>query len=221
VIKNPRLLIHALIGLIVGTLLASAIQAGENILRYLVQPVWLEGAALLALLVAGAALGGLIIGGSIGFAIRFGLKREGHGRCLVIWPMVAGFAIAYMLDPYFLAAMGWRGPVMLEGLARGLALVPAIIALVWAAHRLDRLPLRALFLVVVAMIGAAVIHGGMERFSLIPILGGDLDLALLSPIHSLVFLRGMLFLLIAYRFIGIVIARLFPTDAIVCETKEP
>ena len=110
---------------------------------------------------------------------------------MAFWPL--GLAWAFLLDPYYLAELGWRTPILFETQMRGLSLLLPALGLAYALKRAGRVQ-GAFWLFAVAAILA---HALLPRFALVPVLGGDLDLAAMTPVHVLVFARGLLFLIIA------------------------
>ncbi|GEQ98073.1 hypothetical protein JCM17844_17100 [Iodidimonas gelatinilytica] len=187
-IRPYKLVGFGLLGLLLGSTVAAGLQIGFNSLRYLVQPQWLVGTnAWLLLLFVGVG-GALAIGGGVGCLLRLADKNRIHPLAIIF-----GLALGYGLDPYYLAELGWRDPAMMQGSMRALSvLIPAF------GFALGLRLKGSMLMVFTGFVSlAALLHALMPRFAGIPILGGDLDLAILSPIHIFVFLRGMFFFLLA------------------------
>ncbi len=183
-----RFLLFALIGLLVGIALAAAVQIGANVVRYLVQPLWLDGAMNRLLLLMTGIVAALFMGMAFGFFNGQTLKDSG-----IFAPVALATAAGYLLDPYYLAELGWRTPVLFEALVRALSILLPAVGLGFAFQK-ARTPPGPYWLFAIAAILA---HTLLPRFALIPILGGDLDLAAMTPVHVLVFARGLLFLILA------------------------
>lgn len=182
-----RWLLFGLIGLVSGVALAGGVQVGFNMLRYLVQPAWLPPSAM-----AGAtAIAGL--GAAVAFALPVGLvlRRAVGGTSLAVF--VLALAAGLLVDPYFLAEIGWREPARAAVAMRALAGLLAALALTGpvlesGARMLAWLPLA---------VAAVAAHALLDRFAFVPVLGGDLDLAAMSPLHLLAFARVVLALTVA------------------------
>ncbi len=184
----PRLLLFSLIGLLAGIGLAAGVQIGSNVLRYLVQPMWLDGAISRLLLFMTGAVAALLMGSAFGYFTSRALKSR-HAFILI----ALGVGTGFLLDPYYLAELGWRTPILLETYVRALSiLLPALgLAVTTPEFGLKRGPFW--LFATAAIFGQAL----LPRFALVPVLGGDLDLAAMTPVHVLVFARGLLFLIIA------------------------
>lgn len=183
-----RFLIWSLPGLLVGALLAAGVQIGHNLLRYLAQPSWLDAAIAPMLL----GLSGLAGGGLMAAALVFSLRRLPQAAK----PGIGSFLLllfAFLADPYFLAELGWRGPALHEQASRAAAMTLAGLAI--AALLVSIGTGRVLALAAGAL--AVISYTLLPRFALVPVLGGDLDLAAMTPVHILVFGKGMLLLLLA------------------------
>jgi len=183
-----RLLVFALLGLLAGTVAGGALQIGFNVLRFLIQPDWLAGgggALLIALL--GVTLAAMLAG-----AFAYGIKRALGGRARVRWLFVAT-AFGLLLDPYFLAEFGWTTAARAQIGTRALALALPAIALP---------PILALagngrVVYGVLVVSAVAVFAALPRFALLPALGGQLDLAAMSPIYLLVYVKGLVLLSLA------------------------
>lgn len=179
-----RLLLYAGLGLLVGALAGGALQIAFNVLRYLIRPDWLAGgggAILIALL---GLLAATLLAGAFAYAVRRAL-----GGVRVGW-LFLGTAAGVLLDPYFLAEFGWTGPARMQPAARALALaLPALgfLPILGTSKRKWR-PYMALAALAVAAFAA------LPRFALVPALGGQLDLAAMSPIYLLVYIKGLVLL---------------------------
>jgi len=179
-----RFLLYAGLGLLTGALAGGGLQIAFNVLRFLIQPDWLAGGggafliALLGLLVAA------ILAGAFAYAVR---RARGGGRAG--WLFLAT-AAGVLIDPYFLAEFGWTGPARMQAVSRAAALaLPALgfLPLLGQAGRERRL-YAALAALAVAAFAA------LPRFALVPALGGQLDLAAMSPIYLLVYIKGLVLL---------------------------
>ncbi|GAB4573885.1 MAG: hypothetical protein Tsb008_09540 [Rhodothalassiaceae bacterium] len=184
-----RFLALGLAGMILGTLLAAGLQIGHNVLRYLVQPSWLSpGLAHVLLLVTGIG-GALLSAATIGAMLRRVAPdgdRPGVGALLLL-------ALAWAADPYFLAEAGWRAPATQEALMRAISAAAAGAVLLPLLVRLGA----GRYIAGLLLAGAIIAHALLSRFALLPALGGDLELAAMTPVHGLLYLRGMLFVLLA------------------------
>jgi len=182
-----RLIVYGFAGLALGIAAAGVVQIGFNVLRFMIQPAWLAGgggAALIALL--GLAVAGLVAGG-VALGARRALRRGGAGL------LFAAVGIGVLLDPYFLSQFGWTGPARAQALMRGLALAVAAAGL---APMLLRSGVSAR-VYVAAAVAAVALYAALPRFALVPALGGQLDLAAMSPIYVLVYAKGLFVLLLA------------------------
>lgn len=182
-----RLLLYALLGLFLGAAAGGALQVGFNVLRYLIQPDWLArgGGAVLV------ALHGLLVASVLAGAFTFAVRRA-LGERRTVWLFLAT-AFGVLLDPYFLAEFGWTGPARMQAAVRALALaLPALGFLsVLGRDRRERRLYAALALL------AILAFAGLPRFALVPALGGELDLAAMSPIYLLVYAKGLALLTLA------------------------
>lgn len=182
-----RLIVYGFAGLALGIAAAGVVQIGFNVLRFMIQPAWLAGgggAALIALL--GLAVAGLVAGG-VALGARRALRRGGAGL------LFAAVGIGVLLDPYFLSQFGWTGPARAQALMRGLALAVAAAGL---APMLLRSGVSAR-VYAAAAVAAIALYAALPRFALVPALGGQLDLAAMSPIYVLVYAKGLFVLLLA------------------------
>ena len=182
-----RFALHAIGGLLLGLLLAAGVQTGFNVLRFLVAPDWLSPAIETRLLGLTGLLAAILLGGAFGIAVRRAVRGDAWRGLFLA---TAG---AVLMDPYFLAALGWTDPARMQAAFRGLAL--ALMAFVLAR------PLVAAGVSTrtygVLALTAVLIHAALPRFALVPVLGGDLEAAAMAPIHLLVFARGALLLVLA------------------------
>ncbi len=182
-----RFALHALGGLLFGLALAAGVQLGFNVLRFLVAPAWLSPTIEARLLGLTGLLAATLVAGVFMLAVRRALR--GRGR----WTLFATTMIAVLMDPYFLAALGWTDPARAQILFRGLAL--ALMALGLARPLIaSGVSLRTYVPLAAA---AALLHAALPRFALVPVLGGDLETAAMAPIHLLVFARGAVILVLA------------------------
>lgn len=182
-----RFALHALGGLFLGLVLAAGVQLGFNVLRFLVAPAWLSPAIETRLLGLVGLLAALLVAGVFTFAVRRAL-RSGAWRGLFV-----ATAVAVLMDPYFLAALGWAGPAREQMLVRGLAL--ALLALGLARPLIAAaVPTRTFG---VLALTAVLVHAMLPRFALVPVLGGDIETATMAPIHLLVFAKAAVLLVLA------------------------
>lgn len=183
-----RFFLFGLIGLSIGAFAASGVQIGFNVLRFLIQPLWLDGPVLYA----AHLVTGLLAAGFMGILCGLVLARTIKGTHTFIALSLA-IGAGLLCDPYFLAELGWRGPSLFEPAMRGLSVViPAIgFGLLWHKNGHRMIPYGLFTLL------AVVAHMTLTRFQFIPVLGGDIDLAAMTPIHVLVYARGILFFIIA------------------------
>lgn len=182
-----RLVLFGLIGLVFGIVLGGGVQVGFNMLRYLVQPSWLTAPVLAGLTAITAMVAAVALALPLGIALR--RAAGGVGLASIVLALV----LALLLDPYFLAMLGWREPAQMQLLLRAVAGLFAALALTGPV-----LAAGGRMLLWLPLAGAAVAaHSLLDRFAFVPALGGDLDLAAMSPLHLLVFGRAMLVLLIA------------------------
>ncbi len=182
-----RFALHAIGGLLLGLLLAAGVQLGFNVLRFLVAPDWLSPAIETRLLGLTGLLAAILLGGAFAIAVRRAV-RGGAWRGLFL-----ATAVAVLMDPYFLAALGWTDPARMQTAFRGLAL--ALMALGLAR------PLLASGVAVRTYLPpaltAVLVHAALPRFALVPVLGGDVEAAAMAPIHLLVFAKGAVLLVLA------------------------
>ncbi|MFQ5346915.1 MAG: hypothetical protein ACE5ED_03590 [Rhodothalassiaceae bacterium] len=182
-----RFALHALAGLFLGLALAAGVQLGFNVLRFLVAPAWLSPAIETRLLGLVGLLAALLVAGPFALAVRRALRRRAWRGLLV------ATATAVLLDPYFLAALGWTAPAREQMLVRGLAL--ALVALGLARPLIAAaVSTRAYALLALA---AILLNALLPRFAFVPVLGGDIETATMAPIHLLVFAKGAVLLVLA------------------------
>lgn len=182
-----RLVLFGLIGLLLGTAFASGVQVGFNMLRYLVQPSWLPASAMAGV----TAIAGIVAAAAFALPQGLVMRRAVGDTGLAI--LVLAMACGLLADPYFLAELGWREPARALVPMRALAALLAALALTGPVIESG-----ARMLVWLPLAGAAIAaHAMLDRFAWVPVLGGDLDLAAMSPLHLLVFARAVVLLLAA------------------------
>ncbi|RMF12101.1 MAG: hypothetical protein D6757_10115 [Alphaproteobacteria bacterium] len=181
-----RMFARGLLLLILGLVVAAAIQVGFNILRYMIQPDWLVGRRFRLVV----ALTGLLAAA----ALAFFLARLGRREPAAIGSARLRFLLVLMAvlpDPYYLAYLGWQAAPEFAELLRYLQIVLLLIAFVpppGGESRWARLP---------ALIAAMALYGARPRFWLVPALPGDMETAAMAPIHLLVFAKAVLLALLA------------------------
>ncbi|RMD89865.1 MAG: hypothetical protein D6807_02880, partial [Alphaproteobacteria bacterium] len=167
--------------------LAAGVQLGFNVLRFLVAPAWLSPAIETRLTGLVGLLAAILVAGAFTLAVRRAL-RGGAWRGLVV-----ATAVAVLMDPYFLAALGWAGPAREQMLVRALAL--ALMALGLARPLIAAGVASRAYTLLALM--AVLVHAMLPRFALVPVLGGDVETATMAPIHLLVFAKGAVLLVLA------------------------
>jgi len=182
-----RFFVYTLFGLVVGLAAGAGVQMGFNVLRYLVQPDWLAGGAGEWIVAGLGLLVALLVAGCMSFPIKRTLKGAP-----VRWAML-GITLGVVLDPYFLAEFGWTGPAQAQWLTRAAALTIAAAGLAPALSHVSA-PVR---LYNASSAAAVLLYTALPRFALVPALGGQLDLAAMSPIYLLVYAKGLVLLLLA------------------------
>ncbi|GIX16474.1 MAG: hypothetical protein KatS3mg119_0660 [Rhodothalassiaceae bacterium] len=169
-------LVRGLLLLILGIVIAGAIQIGFNVLRYMIQPDWLIGRRFRLIVAATGLLAALALAWPLA---RLCLRpRIFRGEPVVLVMLAAA------LDPYFLAWLGWQAAPRIEPLLA----IFRMAALWWVlvpAPRARTEVLPAVALLALALAGAAL----LPRFWLVPALPGDLETAAMAPIHLLVFAK--------------------------------
>ena len=182
-----RFALHALGGLLLGLMLAAGVQLGFNILRFLVAPAWLSPDLESRLTALTGLLAAILVAGVLTLAVRRAMRNAAAGGLFL------ATAVAVLMDPYFLAALGWTDPARMQMFVRGLAL--ALLALGLARPLLaSGVPLRTYVPLAAA---AVLVHAVLPRFALVPVLGGDYETAAMAPIHLLVFAKGAVLLVLA------------------------
>lgn len=182
-----RVLAFGLIGLTLGLILGGGLQLGLTALRFLLQPDWLtqDMASVLTPLV-GALTAAAVAGG-----IAMGLRRALGG--VAIGGLFVALWIAALLDPYYLAEFGWVAPARNQDFLRALSFLIAIAGLQGVLRRAG-IPSRRFMLP--ALAGLAL-YTALPRFTGVILLGGDLDMAVNSPLHLMVFAKACLLLIAA------------------------
>lgn len=181
-----RLFVRAMVLLILGLVVAAAIQVCFNILRYMIQPDWLVGRRFRLVVV----LTGLLAAA----ALAFFLARLGRREPAAIGNESLRFVLLLMAvlpDPYYLAYLGWQAAPQFAELLRYLQIGLLLIAFVptpGGESRWARLP---------ALAAAMALYGARPRFWLVPALPGDMETAAMAPIHLLVFAKAVLLALLA------------------------
>lgn len=180
-----RFIIYTLSALAGGLVLAALAQVGFNYYRFEMQPAWLSGAsAAWGILLAGLSAA-VLLAAPIALAAKRALGVPG-----ALW-LLAGLVCGLMLDPYFLAQLGWNDPARAQPVMRVLALAIAALGLSVPVARTGTSPVLFALMCAIALFA----FGFMDRFALVPVLGGLSEVAAMSPIYLLVYVKGVLLLL--------------------------
>jgi len=180
-----RVLTFGIIGLAIGLIFGGGLQLGLTALRFLAQPGWLTPGLESILTPLTGALAAAAVAGGLALGLRKALGGAIGLLFVALW-------VAALLDPYYLAEIGWTAPARNQAFLRALSFLVAIAGLQSMLRRDAMPPLR---FVLPALAGLAL-YTALPRFTGVILLGGDFDMAINSPLHLMVFAKAGLLLIV-------------------------